>query len=287
MITLDCIPCLLAHSLKAMRRAGVPKGSEKELFENALGEAKIMLDGSPAPIAAAAIYRLISEKTGNNDPFRDFKKKSTAMALEILPRLREMVTASDDPFARAIEFSIAGNAIDLVKMEESDLGGIIDLLEKSESGEFVSEDISALESEIFGADSVFVIGDNAGETVFDRLFLELINGPKVYYGVRGGPVLNDATAKEAEESGIGEIAEIISSESAIPGTVLEKVGEKFRKIFDEADVVIAKGQGNFETLDESPRPIYHLFKAKCEPIAERVGCNVGDFIVWKNSPNNI
>ena len=129
MISLDCIPCLLAHSLRAMRRAGVPKVSEKELFEKALGEAEIMLDGSPAPIAAAAIYRLISEKTGNNDPFRDFKKKSTTMALGVLPRLREKVITSDDPFARAIEFSIAGNAIDLVKMEESDLGETIDWLE--------------------------------------------------------------------------------------------------------------------------------------------------------------
>lgn len=269
-----------------MRRAGVPKTSERELFIKALGEVKIMLDGSPAPIAAAAIYRLISEKTGNNDPFRDFKRKSTTMALEILPRLREMVMTSDNPFSTAIEFAVAGNAIDLVKMEESSLGEIIEWLRKFESGKLATEEISMLENEILSAQSVLVIGDNAGETVFDHLFIELIRGPKIYYGVRGAPVLNDTTIEEAEASEIGEIAEIISSESAIPGTVLEKVGKKFRAIFDGADVVIAKGQGNLETLDESPRPIYHLFKAKCEPIAERVGCNVGDFIVWKNSPEN-
>lgn len=282
---LDCIPCLLAHALKTIRKSGVPEDVEQELFALAFDEARVLLDAAPAPIAASAIYRALAEKTGVEDPFRNFKIKSTEMALKILPRLRDIVWQSDKPFHKAVEFAIAGNAIDLVQMDEHELDDVVAWLESHDIDLSNDETISALKNEIRGADTIFIIGDNAGETVFDVLLLELIDGPKVYYGVRGGPALNDVTEREAEESGIAEVAEIVSSESDIPGTMLEHVGDDFRKLFDRADVVIAKGQGNLETLDKAPRPVYHLFKAKCEPIAKLAGRKVGDFVVWKNSPN--
>ncbi|HDR91422.1 MAG TPA: DUF89 family protein, partial [candidate division Zixibacteria bacterium] len=241
---------------------------------------------APAPVAARAIYRSISAKTGITDPFRDFKVQSTEMALRILPRLREIVSKSQNPFAKAVEFSIAGNAIDLVQMEEEDLNSVIERLE-SHSADFSGDNaIIKLEDEIRSAETVLIIGDNAGEAVFDTLLLEQIRGKKLYYSVRGGPALNDAIEIDAIESGIGDFAEIVSSESSVPGILLDEVGEKFREIFDRADVVIAKGQGNLETLEDAPRPIYHLFKAKCEPIAKLAMRKVGDFVVWRNSPKS-
>jgi len=284
MTRLDCIPCLLAHALKTIRKSGVSEELESELFAGAVEASKILLDGAPAPVAARKIYQSISAKTGIDDPFRDFKGQSTQMALRILPRLQEMVAKSQNPFAKAVEFSIAGNAIDLVQMEEEDLNSIIGLLESHSASLSGEGDVEKLADEISSAKTVLIIGDNAGEAVFDRLLLEQMHGKKLYYSVRGGPALNDVIEIDAIESGIGDFAEIISSESNVPGTLLEEVGDKFREVFDQADVVIAKGQGNLETLDIAPRAIYHLFKAKCEPIAKLTGRNVGDFVIWRNTP---
>jgi uncharacterized protein with ATP-grasp and redox domains len=284
MTRLDCIPCLLAHALKTIRKSGVNVDLERELFAEAVEASRVLFDGAPAPVAARAIYRSISAKTGIADPFRDFKLRSTEMASRILPRLQEIVSNSQNCFVKAVEFAIAGNAIDLVQIEEEDLNSIIGLLEAHSAELSGANDVEKLHDEIRSAKTVLIIGDNAGEAVFDTLLLEQMHGKKLYYGVRGGPALNDITEREAIESGIGVFAEIISSESNVPGTLLEEVGEKFREIFDSADVVIAKGQGNLETLDDAPRPIFHLFKAKCEPIARLTGRKVGDFVIWRNSP---
>lgn len=284
MTRLDCIPCLLAHALKTIRKSGVGEDLERELFTGAVNASRVLLDGAPAPVAARAIYRSISARTGIEDPFRDFKVQSTQMALRILPRLQEIVANSQNPFAKAVEFAIAGNAIDLVQMEEEDLNSIIGLLESHSANLSGKSDVEKLQDEIRSAKTILIIGDNAGEAVFDTLLLEQIHGKKLYYSVRGGPALNDVVEIDAIESGIGDFAEIISSESNVPGTLLEEVGEKFREIFDSADVVIAKGQGNLETLDDAQRPIYHLFKAKCEPIARLTGRKVGDFVIWRNTP---
>ncbi|MCK5833147.1 DUF89 family protein [bacterium] len=284
MTKLDCIPCLLTHALKTIRKSGLTEELENKLFTRAFEESKILLDGAPAPVAAEAIYRSLAEITGVSDPFRDFKVESTETALKALPRLREAVSNSEWPFRKAVELSIAGNAIDLVKMDEKELNSIVNWLGENEFDFPETKTISRLEKDIHSAKSVFFIGDNAGETVFDRLILEQIQNTTIYYGVRGGPVLNDATALEAEESGICDYAELVSSESSIPGTMLDSVGERFIELFNTADIVIAKGQGNLETLDQAPRAIYHLFKAKCKPIAQLVGREVGDFVIWRNSP---
>ena len=132
------------------------------------------------------------------------------------------------------------------------------------------------------AETVLVLGDNAGESVFDRLFMELIDVPRLFYAVRGGPVLNDITLEDAVASGITAPVEIISTGSAIPGVVLDKTSSDFREIFYGADVIIAKGQGNFETLFDPPRPVYHLFKVKCDAVARRIGSRIDDFVIWKN-----
>ncbi len=284
MTKLECIPCLLAHALKTIQKSGLSPKVESALFAQAFEKSRVLLDGAPAPLAAEAIYKSIAEVTGQSDPFRRFKIESTTAALRALPRLRESVRNAEWPFKKAVELSIAGNAIDLVKMDEAELENIVGWLEDYEPEFPETETISRLEEDIRSAETIFFIGDNAGETVFDRLILEQIDSAGIFYGVRGKPAINDTTALEAEESGICELAEIVSSESSIPGTMLDKVGQRFRETFYNADVVIAKGQGNLETLDKAPRAIYHLFKAKCEPIANLVGRKVGDFVVWRNSP---
>ncbi len=281
MNALECIPCVLDQTLRTLQAVGADDHQKKQIMQGALVEVRSMLDGASAPEATRYIFKNLMATIKNHDPFREFKKASTRAALDMFPRLKKTVSAADNPFAKAIELSVAGNVIDLATITTGDLLEVFSWLDRFTAADFAVNDISELEKEIKGAKVILVIGDNAGETVFDRLFIELIDGPELYYGVRGAPVLNDAVESDAIEAGIEASARIVSSGSTVPGTLLSDVSDEFSALFDSADVVIAKGQGNFETLDKSPRPVYHLFKAKCKAVAAQIGCNIGDFVVWR------
>jgi len=128
------------------------------------------------------------------------------------------------------------------------------------------------------AESVLYLGDNAGESVLDRILIEEIKAP-VIYAVRDIPVLNDATYDDAVASGIGESAEIVSSGTTAPGTILRTCNDNFLEIFRNADVVISKGQGNYEALSDVDRSIFFLLRAKCPVVAEDLGVKDGDLIL--------
>ncbi len=283
---LECIPCVLSNTLRTLDTLETDDSVRKEVLQRALLEVRAILDGASAPEVTKEIFQTIKTITGNPDPYSSFKKASTEKALEIFPRLQKKVSRSPDPFAAAIELSVAGNTIDLVTLNPDELPKVIEWLENLSDAKFAVNDIKVLEREVAGAKTILVIGDNAGETVFDKLFLELINVPELYYGVRGAPVLNDVIDDDAVASGIVSPIRIISSGSSMPGTSLSDSSEEFNEVFQRADVVIAKGQGNFETLDDSPRCVYHLFKVKCSGVAGQVGCDVGDFVVWRRDNKN-
>ena len=278
----ECIPCLLGQALRFLDSAGADEETCRDVLHFALGEVEAVFDGVTSPEVSAIIYARLVEKTGVRDPFAAMKAESIRGALELLPKMRGIVRAAGDPFAKAVELAIAGNAIDLAVVSPDRIGEIFDLLSNFSGNEVSVNDISLLEEELKNAETVLVLGDNAGESVFDRLFMELIDVPRLFYAVRGGPVLNDITLEDAVASGITAPVEIISTGSAIPGVVLDKTSSDFREIFYGADVIIAKGQGNFETLFDPPRPVYHLFKVKCDAVARRIGSRIDDFVIWKN-----
>ena len=131
------------------------------------------------------------------------------------------------------------------------------------------------------SESILYIGDNAGESVFDRLLIETIGKPTVY-AVRNEPVLNDVTAKDAEAAGVDRVAQIVSSGSAAPGTMLERCSSEFRERFSRAELIISKGQGNYEGLSDANRPVFFLLKAKCPVIARDIGVNTGAIVLKMN-----
>ncbi len=279
--TVDCIPCFIDQVLGMTRALALEKNPRDQIVEHALEESRGIIQGQPTPVAMRNVMEKVDKICNGRDPYREFKKDSTKAALELLPRLRRPVEESSQPFVRAVEFSIAGNAIDLAVVEEDELGEIVAELESLEETKFSTNHIDKLKNELQTAKKVLILGDNAGETVFDRLLLEQINAPEIFYTFRGYPILNDATEKEAREAGLHEEATLISTGQRVPGVLLEEAPEELLKIFNEADVVIAKGQGNFETLRELPRPVFHLFKVKCELVADQVNSEVGDFMAWK------
>ena len=123
------------------------------------------------------------------------------------------------------------------------------------------------------------LADNAGEIVFDRLLIEQLPIDRVTVAVRGYPVINDATLDDAETAGLTDIVDVISNGSDAPGTLLDDCSEAFRSRFEEADLIIAKGQGNYETLAQSPRPIFFLLRVKCPVVARDLDYPVGSMVV--------
>lgn len=131
------------------------------------------------------------------------------------------------------------------------------------------------------AKTVLYLADNAGEIVFDRVFIEeFCDNRKVIFAVRDKPAINDALMEDAIFCGIDKVAQVVSSGIDAPGTILKYCLDEFLKIFRQADLIISKGQGNFESLSQEKKPIFFLFMVKCPVIAKEIGCKMEDMVLF-------
>lgn len=285
---LDCIPCFFKQALEAARLAGVDKNKQNAiLHELARALPKFSLNSSP-PQMGWIIHRLIKVMTHEKDPYIKIKQKSNRLALRIYNKLKKRIEHSNDKLLTALELAIAGNIIDYGVKNSLDVTKELKNILEGTNKAVKNEDknlfnYSAFKSSLKGADTILYLGDNAGETVFDRLFIEEIKkiyrDKKIFYAVKESPIINDALIEDAYVSGIDTCAEIISSGSDAPGTILSLCSKNFLSRYKKADMVISKGQGNFEALSAAKREVFFLFMAKCPVIARDIGCNVGDVIL--------
>jgi hypothetical protein len=268
---LDCVPCLLRQALEAARFVSDDPASHRRVVRRVLAELSEFDLSEPPPVAAAGIHRLVREIAGVSDPYEETKRRFTARALEMLPELRERVRRSDDPFAAAVRFAVAGNIVDLGVnggLTHDDVDRALSRAMAAPLDEAALAELRQAAARVRdGAGTILYLADNAGEIVFDRLLLEQLAGARLKVAVKGGAVINDATRRDAEQAGIGEIAEIIDTGSDTPGVVLEETGDGFREEFGRAGLVIAKGQGNYEALSEAPREVFFLLMVKCDVLA--------------------
>lgn len=192
---------------------------------------------------------------------------------------RDQITNSKNPFNTALRLAVAGNIIDFGPTHQFDVSGTIQRVMESD---FAFDHSEKLKLEIEKAKSILYLGDNCGEVVLDKLFLETINHPNVYFAVRERPVLNDVTKKEAVEVGIDKVAKIITNGDDAPSTLLHRVSKDFLEIYHSVDLIISKGMGNYEGLmyETDPR-LYFLLMIKCQVIGDKIGAQKGDFIVKK------
>ena len=272
---IDCIPCFFEQALRAGRIATDDERVLKRLLDE-LGKnlENISLENTP-PETGRLIYRMVSEITGNPDPFREVKRQSTQQALALYPSMKRAIDESGDSLLTAIRIAIAGNVIDFGASATYDIDTAIkDALEK----DFAICDYSAFKRRLEDSESILYIGDNAGETVFDRLLIEQMNRP-VTYVVREMPVINDATAEDAIQAGIDEVATIVSSGTDAPGTILSTCSSEFKETLNSAEFVLAKGQGNYEGLSNEDLSIFFLLKAKCQIIADDIGVAKGAIVL--------
>jgi uncharacterized protein with ATP-grasp and redox domains len=278
----ECIPCIINSYLRLVKTGIIPESQQEPILRRLLKFLSLVDYNQSPPVLGRRLHGLIREFLQKPDPYRQIKKKYNRMMLELIPEFKEMVAQSSDPFNVAMRLAIAGNVIDFGPQHQLD---VMDTIQRVRNAKLAIDDSRYLYDDLKNTTTLLYIGDNCGEIVFDKLFLETINLPKMYFAVRGGPIINDATLDDAKMVGMEKVAEVITTGDDSPGAVWELTSEKFKKIFDKADVIIAKGQGNLEGLIDIPGNIYYLLVTKCELIGNRVGTRRGEFVV-KRGLNN-
>lgn len=228
------------------------------------------------PESMGELWQILLTHVGEADPYAEIKTRCNQEAMKMVPQTREKIARATDPFTIALKYAIAGNLIDYglehpVSIEEQNAQ--IDAIAATT---FSIDDSETLLNAMSNAKTMLYLGDNAGEIVFDKLLIEQIQvrfpNIALSYVVKGSPVLNDVTLREAKEVGIDQLVHVIDNGDASPGTVLARTSEAFQQAFADADVVLSKGQGNFESLSGVKKEkLFFLFTAKCDTVCAEVG----------------
>ena len=288
---LDCIPCFYKQALRAARLSGADEEIQREvLIQLSQLIPELSLDTSPAEMGRT-IFAMISKVTGKKDPYREIKEESNRIALKIYPEMKIKVIESQNQLLTALQLSIIGN---LVGFGLKEFQAISDKIDKIVDNNFYLNDNKFKEhfnyqdfcQSLLEAQSILFLADSAGEVVFDLLLIEQLvtkYNKNVVYVVKGKPVLIDALVDDAIYCGINNIANVISCGADCPGVVLKYCSPEFIRLFNEAEMIISKGQGNYGALSGETSPLFFLLIAKCPIIAEHIGCNIGDFVLENNS----
>ncbi len=282
--SIECLPCIVRQAVDACKMVTDNNHDIATLLKEVLCKLSHADLALTPPEIVQLVHILIQEKLNHPDPYCQMKELSTLRAKSLAEDAQSSINNTKFPFYSAVAFSIAANILDFgMRSEWNEDVVVASFLQAERKNCLDTAAISQLYNEISSAKTVLVLGDNTGESVFDRILIEHFPGhAKIFYAVKDSPIINDATVKEARDSDIHTVAEIISNGTNIPGTVIGKCSSEFINIFTTADVVISKGQGNFETLNENLRKIWFLFQVKCPVIAQHYNYQVGDWLIIRN-----
>ncbi len=273
--TLDCLECAMTQALRAARIASADPAIHRRIVDDvarALPHAD--LSSSPAEVSLV-VYELTSRYSGNADPYNALKRQQNALALAMEPEMRELLRQSDNPLLTALHLAAAGNIIDLGIMhaDQIDVHGAV---EQALREQFSIDHSAMLLDSLSRCRDLLYLLDNAGEIVFDKMLIEeLQKHTRVTAVVKGGPILNDVLMEDAHEVGLTEVCDVIDNGGAFIGCPLDLVSPTFMERMTNADVIIGKGQGNYETVDDFDGDVFLLLKAKCEIIARHMGVSLG------------
>ena len=281
---LDCIPCFVSQGLNVARLITPDARVHEQLLREVLQRA-CEVDLTQPPVDFGRwIHRRVRELTGNADPYLAVKQESNRQALALLPAWRERLRVAENPLVAAVKLAIAANVIDFggrgALTAEQIPGSLAESFEAPLDGNVVE-----LFTEAEQATDILFLADNAGELVFDRLLLELLPRNKTTVVVKGGPGINDALLADAQAAGLDELVAVIDTGCDGMGIDLEACSLEFRRRFESADLIIAKGQANFESLAGRKQNIFFLFKVKCPVIARHSERNMGSLVIHRNIPS--
>lgn len=286
-VHLDCLPCNLRQVLEAARLATPNPEIQCAIVLESLKILKNFNSYGTSPEMGRAVHQLVVKHTGITDPYKQLKKESIQMAHSLYPALENYVRSQGDRLQAALGVSAVGNLIDAAVYGVLPAAELEKKLKEELEQGFNFKDLETLRQEAKKARIIVIIGDNAGETVFDKILLtELKNISRgeagLFFAVRSAPIINDATMEDALASGLDEVSVLLETGSTVAGTIWEEMSLDFRRLFLQADLVVAKGQGNYETLGQTKqRPLYFLLKAKCSLVAEHIGVPLGEYVLLK------
>ncbi len=278
---LDCIPCFQRQALQAVRFVTDDINVQERVLRKIITALYDTDWSQTPPQIARVVHRIVKEETNEYDPYSKVKKEYNDKALALYPSMKDLVAKSKNPLQTATRIAIAGNIIDFGAMDSFDLKKTIDTVL---SKPLAINDFSKLREMLSKSRGLTYLGDNTGEIVFDKLLIETIlehyDIKKIQFAVKGAPIINDSTIEDAEYVNLTSIPniEFIKIGIGIPDTGLERWDKKFLEIIEKSDVIISKGQGNYEALSEEPK-IFFLLIAKCPVVARDLEVNVGEVIL--------
>lgn len=279
-----CLPCVINQVIKVANITGVK--NKEELLKEVFAYLSKMDFEITTPEIIGEIFGMVKKYTNNPDPYKETRNYYNNLFLKLIPEFEKKIEQAGNSFELAVQYAIVGNIIDFNPIHNTLLADIFDCFEKMEKLEFAIDDSKVLMEDILNSKELLYLGDNCGEICMDKILLkkikELNPSVKIFFGVRGKPVVNDSIAEDAYFVGIDEYAEVIDNGDGSLGTVLTRTSPKFKEIYNNADVVIAKGQANYECLSEEKKNIYFLLMTKCDVIANDIGVPEKKMICMKN-----
>ncbi len=275
-----CVGCIINQSVKVAQAIDASKDLTDNLVSSVEDMSRDFSFSNNPPEIASSVYEKMALIANKKDLYDKQKELSTKKALSFVPYLKDKILTSKDKLLTATKIAVAGNVIDLAAEVEFDLD---DELLKIFDTDFSHNDFNKLETNLQKAKNIVILGDNVGEHIFDYMFISTMKElyPDIIYTymVRGNPIINDVTMKEAKEAGFDKLCNLVDSGVNTPGFAYNRATDEAKELFNNADIVISKGMGNYECLSPSHRDnICFLLKVKCEVVAKSLDSVVGDII---------
>ena len=267
---LECIPCFFQQALKAARMISDDPGLHERIMRDLLHKISAIDLNQPPPAMGRIVYQAVRELSGHPDPYKEIKQKFNRFVLDLYPEFQKRIFAANYPFDAAVRLAVAGNIIDFGVNARITPETLLETVDQAIS-QPLDGDTRGFEQAVQAAEKILYLGDNAGEIVFDRLLMEQMPMEKITYAVRGTPIINDVTREDAADTGITDLVRVIDNGTDAPGTLLDICSDEFREAFSDADVVISKGQGNYESLSDADKEIFFIFMVKCPVVAKNSG----------------
>lgn len=281
--SIECLPCFLKQTIIALSNSGAA-GRQPDIQREIINDVlSIMRDTDmekPPAYTTTFIHRAVRNRL-KQDPFKEVKQRYNRLAMEFCRSLKTNMEMSSDPLRTAARLAIAGNVIDFGIFTSIDIEGSV---KRALESRIAVDDYAEFRDFVSEAEQILYLLDNSGEIVFDMFLIENLvsSGKRVTAAVKGSPVLNDVTLEDAVQVNLSALCRVIDNGSDAVGTILQWTSPEFRREFQSADLVISKGQGNFETLAENGKRVFFLFQSKCNVVSEILGLSPGSMLLKKS-----
>jgi len=279
-----CIPCIVKQAHNFAKMVGISDSEiHKQILYDTMNKLLEHKNIKTAPHFSIILQSIIGKYINVTKAYHEIKQKNLKIAMKYINYLTHMIEGSHDKLEMAVRASIAGNTIDLALNPNFDIEREINEITSSNIN---LDSLPKFKDDFQKAEKILFIGDNYEEALFDKLLIKQLLPKEVVFVVRSNEILNDITMEDAKRLEIDKLCRLIESGNVIAGVDLDECNNEFLELYNIADLVIAKGQGNYETLFNARRPIYFMFKVKCDVIAEICGHPIGTSILYYSSGLN-